>query len=82
MATVSFTYPAPDGETLDPDSYDTAIGRTTDLDRGQGNVFQVEVTGAVVAEDGLSVEITLETDAELSLSEEALIGFALRRQVG
>jgi len=80
MATVSFTYPAPDGELFEPGSFDSVIGETSDLDRGHDRTFHVEVVDAVVAADGRSVEITLETAAELSVKEQALVGFALRQK--
>lgn len=78
MAQQSFTYPAPDGEIFTQESWDAVVGLSSPLDR-DGVPYPMTVTGAVVAADGLSVEITLETDAVLTLEEQALIGFALRR---
>jgi hypothetical protein len=80
MATVSFTYPAGDGELFEPGSFDSVIGEFSDLNRGHDQVFHVEVVGAVVAADGRSVEFTLDTDAELTVKGQALIGFALRQK--
>jgi hypothetical protein len=80
MSTVSFTYPAPDGDLFEPGSFDSIVGESSDLDRGDDRVFHVQVISAVVAADGRSVEFTLDTDADLSVKEQALIGFALRQK--
>lgn len=78
MATQSFTYPASDGDIFTQQKWDQVVGESSSLDRN-GDAYPITVTGAVVAGDGLSVEITLETDAVLTPEEQALIGFALRR---
>lgn len=80
MAQVTFTYPASDGELFEPGSFDSVIGETSDLNRGHDEVFHLEVVAAVVAADGRSVDFTLETGADLTVKEQALIGFALRQK--
>lgn len=82
VAQQSFTYPAPDGELFAPDQFDSVVGRTSNITRGPDEVYPVEVVGVSVASDGMSVVITLETDAVLTPREEALIGFALRQLAG
>lgn len=75
----SFTYPAPDGEVWTPGQFADQIGRTDNLTRSKTEKYPMTVTAMAVAADGLSVEITIETVAELTLKEQALIGFALTR---
>lgn len=81
VGTVTFTYYAPEGETFTQEHFDTQIGRTSQFKVGADS-WPVEVIGATVAEDGLSVEITLATDAQLEASHEGLIGHALAHPVG
>lgn len=77
--THTYTYQATGDQVFTQQHWDTQIGRTTQWNDHVHDPVPLEVTGAVVAADGYSVEITLEfaSDVELSTADENMIGYAL-----
>lgn len=77
--THTYTYQSTDGAIFTQAHWDTQIGRTTQWDDHVHAPVPLEVTGAAVADDGTSVQITLEFggDVELSMGDEQMIGLTL-----
>lgn len=74
----TFTQPAPDGMAFAADAFDVLVGLESEINRSHGNErFPIRVVAVAVAGDGRSVEFTVDTDAEMTKAEEALVGFAL-----
>jgi len=61
----SFTINAADGESFGRDAFETSIGQSINVGDLSGT-YRAACVAAVVAEDGRSAEITLETEGPLS----------------
>lgn len=62
---VKYSQPAPPGERFAPDAFASQIGKTVPLTlEGSPAERDCKVLGAEVSEDGTSVEMTFEVDAD------------------
>jgi hypothetical protein len=62
---MSYEQPAPDGATFAADAFDGQIGKEVPVNVPGGGRKTGRVLAAQVAEDGRSVELTLEVDVQL-----------------